>query len=137
MQQFYNKLADDASLEELKKLYQRLANFETKHKARLVEESRKQTAGDAADPLSRNISPEIMEGGGKVSDFLRQVQPYLNSRTDVLELAMMLETQALDLYSRMAQKSSVASTRELFLRLADEEKVHLGFLAKELDNVLK
>ena len=46
---------------------------------------------------------------------------------DVLELAMMLETQALDLYSRMAQKSAVESTRELFLRLADEEKIHLGF----------
>ncbi len=136
LQQFYNRLADEAASDELKKLYKRLADFEIKHKARLEEEYKTRMKGGVGQPFSQSASSEIMEGGRKVADFLRQVQGDLNSMTDVLELAMMLETQALDLYSRLAQKSSVGSTRDLFLRLEDEEKMHLGFLAEEMDNIL-
>jgi len=136
LQQFYSTLADEAALGELKKLYQRLARFEVKHKARLEEEYQARLKGGASQKLAETTSSGVMEGGRNIADFLRQIQGDLNNMTDVLELAMMLETQALDLYSRMAQKSSVGSTRDLFLRLADEEKMHLGFLAEEMDNIL-
>ena len=49
---------------------------------------------------------------------------------------MMLEAQALDLYSRMARKSEDPASRELFLQLCDEEKMHLSLLADELDRLL-
>lgn len=135
LQQFYKKLAEGTASEELKKLYLQLANFETKHKARLEDEYRLKL-GDASASLANTYSIEIMEGGAKLAEFLQEMKTYVENRVDILEMAMTLETQALDLYGRMAQKSSVASTKELFLRLADEEQMHLGFLAKELDKIL-
>jgi rubrerythrin len=71
-----------------------------------------------------------------VEDFLAQVEPRLHSRQEILELAMALETQALDLYGRMAQKSGQQEVRAFFLRLADEEKAHLAYLAEALDKAL-
>ncbi len=77
-----------------------------------------------------------MEGGGMVFEFLEKVKPYLDNPVDVLQLAMTLETQAYDLYSRMAQKSEKDSTKALFLKLVDEEKAHLAMLSQELDKIL-
>lgn len=135
LQQFYLKLADETTSEELKKLYMQLASFETKHKARLAEEYQLNMEDNSAS-VSNNNSTEIMEGGVKLAEFLHKMKNYMNTKVDILEMAMMLEIQALDLYNRMAQKSSIPSTRELFFRLADEEQMHLGFLAKELDKLL-
>lgn len=137
LQTFYRKLAETAESETERKLYQRLANFEVTHKARLMEEYREHAGDNAVSrPAGIENSARIMEGGGRVDDFLEQVRPYLKNVVDILELAMMLETQAYDLYSRMARKSGRATARELFLRLADEETMHLGFLAEELDKTL-
>lgn len=135
LQKFYKKLAESVASEELKKLYLQLANFETKHKTRLEDEYRLKM-GEAPALLSNACSTEIMEGGVKLAEFLQKMKRHMENRVDILETAMMLETQALDLYGRMAQKSSVVSTKELFLRLADEEQMHLGFLSKELDRLL-
>jgi rubrerythrin len=48
----------------------------------------------------------------------------------LLDLAMMLETQALDLYLRFADKSADSESRGVLLKLADEEKSHLGALGQ-------
>jgi rubrerythrin len=70
-----------------------------------------------------------MEGGFEIEAFLTQNAAYLNSPTDLLTLAMMLETQAMDLYLRFAEKSGEAATREVLFKVATEEKQHLGALA--------
>ncbi len=62
--------------------------------------------------------------------------PHLYDLEDILHLAMMLETQAHDVYSRMARKSDNEKTRKLFFHLAEEEKMHLGYITKVLDKVL-
>jgi sulfur-carrier protein adenylyltransferase/sulfurtransferase len=77
-----------------------------------------------------------MEGGSRVEDFIARVEGRMHGRQEILELAMGLETQALDLYGRMAQKSEKNEVRALFLRLADEEKRHLSYLADAMDTVL-
>jgi rubrerythrin len=48
----------------------------------------------------------------------------------VLDLAMMLETQALDLYLRFAHKSVDSQSQEVLFKLADEEKSHLEALGQ-------
>lgn len=134
LQEFYQILADQAAEPDQKALYTKLVGFEDLHKARLVEEYRQSHGADAMPSIK---VPGIMEGGRAVEDFVKRVDAMIGSREDILDLAMMLETQALDLYSRMAQKSSRPEARDLFLRLADEEKTHLSFLAKELDSILQ
>ena len=132
LQQFYRKLAAAADDAEHKALYERLAGFEDKHKARLVAEYRNKH-GDELVPV-REL--DVMEGGRHIDAFLARAKALIGTRQDILEFAMALETQALDLYSRMAQKSDSAETRDFFLGLADEEKLHLSYLARELDKVL-
>jgi rubrerythrin len=51
----------------------------------------------------------------------------------VLDLAMMLETQALDLYLRFAEKSSDEGTQTILFSIADEEKAHLSSLGDLMD----
>jgi len=44
-----------------------------------------------------------------------------------------LETQALDLYLRFAEKSQEEGTKRVLFTLADEEKVHVKSLGRLLD----
>ncbi|MEW6500859.1 MAG: rhodanese-like domain-containing protein [Thermodesulfobacteriota bacterium] len=132
LQRFYRELAEQAGNPEEKELYERLASFEAGHKARLDEAYRARHGG-AAIPARES---GIMEGGQRLEEFLARVKGLLRSRRDIVELAMALETQALDLYGRMARKSEGAGSRDFFLGMADEEKQHLGYLAGEFDRLL-
>ena len=55
---------------------------------------------------------------------------------DIFDMAMMFETQAMDLYSRLARQAQDDSSRALFLRLVDEEKMHLGYLEEEYERMI-
>jgi rubrerythrin len=46
---------------------------------------------------------------------------------------MMIETQALDLYLRFAEKSTHNLTKTALFAIADEEKAHLGSLGNLLE----
>ena len=133
LQEFYRLMAERAQDDEARQLYTRLMGFEDMHKGRLLAEYR-QTHGVEAMPGKAVAG--IMEGGARVEDFLAQAESHLHTKQEILELAMALEAQALDLYSRMAQKSGQQEVRAFFLRLADEEKAHLAYLAEALDKVL-
>lgn len=132
LQYFYQTLAQDAEDDETAKLFSRLAGFEEKHKARL-----RDIAGKDIGNLEASSEGEerIMEGGRSVSEFLERVLSHIKTAPDVFDLAMMLEAQAFDLYSRMAGKSEDPASRKLFLQLCDEEKMHLSLLADELDRL--
>jgi rubrerythrin len=46
---------------------------------------------------------------------------------------MMIETQALDLYLRYADRSTVGHTREILYTIADQEKAHLTALGRLME----
>ena len=75
----------------------------------------------------------LMEGGVDMNAFMAQNQPFLNDISGYLDLAMMIETQALDLYLRMAAESRNEQTRKILHRIGNEEKAHLALLGKYLD----
>jgi sulfur-carrier protein adenylyltransferase/sulfurtransferase len=131
---FYLKLLEQANEPEMKKLFAKLAAIEALHKGRILEllgqvnpPVRDQTAFEA------QIRPTFLEGGFRVSDFMKQNETYLQSAPDALDLAMMLETQALDLYLRLADKSKHVETKDMLFTLADEEKFHLEQLGQFLE----
>ncbi len=133
LQEFYRLMAERAQDDEARQLYTRLMGFEDMHKGRLLAEYRQAHGSEAMPDMA---VAGIMEGGSKVEDFLARADAHLRTKRDILELAMALEIQALDMYSRMAQKSEKEEARALFLRLADEEKMHLSYLAEEMDTML-
>jgi rubrerythrin len=77
----------------------------------------------------------VMEGGRQVRQILARVRPEFLTMEDILDMAMVFETQAMDLYGRLAQRAENESSRELFLRLVDEEKMHIGYLEGEYERL--
>lgn len=75
----------------------------------------------------------VMEGGLDMDSFMEQNLPYLNSVAGYLDIAMMIEVQALDLYLRMAHESREPQTRHVLQRIGEEEKAHLAILGRFMD----
>ena len=132
LQVFYHHLADETTDAARKTLFKLLAGFENHHKVRLREEYRQEYGKELQAAASGS---GIMEGGQKINDFLKGLPTQLQSLSAILDLAMGLETQAFDLYSRMAVKSSRSEAAGFFQRLAVEEQAHLALLAEEMDKV--
>jgi rhodanese-related sulfurtransferase/rubrerythrin len=136
LQKFYLRLAEVVPDAGQKELLSRLAGFEDKHKAWLVEEYEALRHVDAGLPPLVVGKGELMEGGRTISLVLAGVRHAALDLEAIFDLAMMFETQAMDLYGRLAQQAVRAEVRALFLRLVDEEKLHLGYLAKELEHMI-
>jgi rhodanese-related sulfurtransferase/rubrerythrin len=133
LKQFYQTLLTGAADAELRALFSTMVEVSEKHKQRFVEFYRQaEPAGDVGQ-LEARVKTEIMEGGYRVPDFLEQNREHLQTMLGALEVAMMLETQALDLYRRFAEKAAVAATKEFLLQVAQEEKVHLTMLGDLLE----
>jgi rubrerythrin len=119
-----------------KALFQTLAEAEEKHKELLQKAYQKLTPSlGRAESLASAASPQILEGGFQFEAFVRENEPRLNFEAEILELSLMLETQALDLYLRFAAKMADRETKKVLYRLGDEEKVHLAALGRLLDEL--
>jgi len=119
---------------EVKSLLAKLADIETLHKKRLLEIlAETDSAISDTDAYEADLRPSILEGGFGLDDFMKENESFFGSVQGVLDLAMMLETQALDLYLRFAEKSSNEGTQTILLSIADEEKAHLSSLGDLMD----
>jgi hypothetical protein len=59
------------------------------------------------------INPEFMEGGFSTDRFYAQSMPAFDTATGVLNFAMMLEAQSMDLYMRYSDKSEDPQVKEI------------------------
>jgi hypothetical protein len=83
---------------EVQSLLAKLADIETLHKKRLLEILAKiDSAISDTDAYEADLRPSILEGGFGLDDFMQENESFFGSVQGVLDLAMMLETQALDL----------------------------------------
>ena len=125
LEQFYRAAIDRSTIAGVRDLLEKLLKAEQTHKHNLVRLLESLGAG----PQAPCVPDGLMEGGLKIDDFLARNDYYLQSAQDCLELAMMIEIQALDLYLRMAQTCADAPAKVLFHRLGEDEKAHLNWLA--------
>jgi sulfur-carrier protein adenylyltransferase/sulfurtransferase len=134
LRRFYVFFQDRAANEELRTLLANLAGAEENHKETL---RKLYLALPDSSPESKSweekTPADVLEGGFRFADFVRQNEPLLKSPADVLETALMLETQALDLYLRFAAREGQGATKNVLFRLSDEEKAHLAALGRGLD----
>jgi sulfur-carrier protein adenylyltransferase/sulfurtransferase len=131
---FYEQCREKTEDQDLADLFAKLGRIEVIHKQKVYERYAALVPGtpDMA-AFEAGMTPEIMEGGFRVKEFLAANEPWLKTVREVLELGMMLETQALDLYLRFAEKSQEGETKQVLFTLADEEKVHIKTLGRLLD----
>ena len=133
LQRFYLVLEQEESREELKALYKRLAGFEDLHKERLLKEYQDMDSEGVSPDQYLNQNRDAIEGGELIKDTPVTIVSEMHNLIDILSLGMSIETQSLDLYTRLAEKSTDKNVKNLFLDLADEEKQHLNFITVEMD----
>ncbi len=136
LQRFYLVLEEKESREDYKQLFKRLAGFEEFHKDRLqkgydLDES---TTGDLATFMAEN--PDLVEAGDLTQMSPMGITSQLTNLIDIFSLGMAIEAHSLDLYTRFSNQAIRPETKKLFQDLADEEKEHLGYLAREMDKYL-
>ncbi len=112
----------------------KLAKIEVKHKQRLYDLYLTIDPSPIdIDAFEKRINSEFMEGGFDPAKFLEKSMPALKTATGVLDFAMMLEAQAMDLYMRYAEKSENPEVKNILYQMANEEKTHLKSLGDILD----
>lgn len=134
---FYEDLAGRAADAATADMFRRLAGLEERHRRVLLELFVRQSEGgaDAAAFEARGralVAPGTLEGGVTASEYLGQLQAPQSSG-EALELAMAIEAQAFDLYSRRARAEADEELRNAFALLADEERAHLKVLGGFVD----
>ena len=85
--------------------------------------------------LGAETDEDVMEGGMRIRDALRWIEGKDPER--MLEISMSIETNSYDLYLKMYQRMQDEHAKEVFSRLAHEEKQHLAKLAASLDEMLR
>jgi sulfur-carrier protein adenylyltransferase/sulfurtransferase len=126
LEAFYRDMIGKVADPEAARLFQTLADVEVKHKAavakRMVDADIPKDLGDEAVP----------EGGMPLEGHMRRLGVDLNRAEDILDFAMAVEAQALDLYSRAAFLAQ-GDVRSFLESMAAEEKTHLRQLGELLD----
>lgn len=130
LKQFYLLLSEQADTAASKEMLMQMAMLEDGHMAKL-----QQKYAPSRD-LDGHVG-DIAEGGIDLYDMRTALAGQLNSSESVLELAMKLEAQAFDLYSRLARHTSFSNDASFFKEMAQEEQIHLQRLSKQLDNLLE
>ena len=135
VQSFYIEMHSRAEDDDMRELFLKLASIEEKHKQTILElRAKVEPPGTGIETYKTDGAPNVMEGGFDMEEFMEQNEPMLKTVSSVIELAMMLETQALDLYLRLADKSTNAETKDVLFKIAQEEKAHLSALGRLMEN---
>jgi rubrerythrin len=126
---FYKNLAEMMDDPEVISVLTKLAKIEQHHKQRLFDlyVTINQAVTDK-DAFEAEIVSEVMEGGFTTEEFMEQNRDSLKTVPDVLNMAMMLESQAMDLYMRYSEKARDQKSKTVLYDIAEEEKAHLKAL---------
>ena len=137
LKQFYQTLLGKAQDSDVQQLFTKMVEVSDLHTQKFVKFYQQMEPGKDVAALEANVKTDIMEGGYNMADFIQKNEPYMQTLMGALDIAMMLETQALDLYGRFAEKADVAATKDFLLQVAQEEKTHLNMLGQLLEEKVK
>ncbi len=132
---FYSTMAERTDDSEVVDLLTKLIEVEKNHKQRLFDLYLTHDSGITdKEAFEANIVSKVMEGGFTTEEFLEQNRGSMKTVPDVLNIAMMLETQALDLYMRYSEKSEDEKGKAVLYDIAEEEKAHLKTLGRLMED---
>ncbi|WP_052316098.1 ferritin-like domain-containing protein [Desulfomonile tiedjei] len=107
-----------------------LASIEEKHKDYLIDLLQEAEPAAREELTAQRPESQILEGGFRMDDFLKQNERFLTQVSSLLDMAMMLETQALDLYLRFADKAEDNRTKDVLFKIGQQEKQHVAALGR-------
>jgi rubrerythrin len=128
-------MVQEISSPETRKLFQKLADVEDIHKKKIIDEYSRLTGSSDISLIKNKVQENVLEGGMTTEEYIALFSPDLEKESEVISLAMSIEAQALDLYTRAAWKTEDTKNSEILGRIAGEEKLHLEQLGKLLDTL--
>lgn len=137
LQDFYLTMMRHAYNPQLTTLFRKLSDIEEIHKERIYEEYRILTGKNDRQAFEDTLRKDCMEGGLSTEEYLNLFQPDMEDPIDIISLAMSIEAQAEDLYSRAARLATIEENRAALLRIAGEEIAHLKQLGTLLEDLMK
>lgn len=137
LQEFYLLRADMAETPERVEIFMELAGFEDRHKDVLINLYEKITGerpDDAAmEAMAEKAGVVSAEGGVDIQAFVEENEVAFDGDMGILEVAAIVEAQALDYYLRCAARAESDETADILQLLAREEKAHLKLIGRQLD----
>ena len=134
LRKFYSMSSKLAIDPEVIAMLTKLAEIEINHKQRLKDlYLRFDPTALNGEAFENRITSELIEGGFDPDKLLKQSMPTFKTAAAVLDFAMMLEAQAMDLYMRYAEKSENPEVKKILFNMGNEEKAHLKSLGDLLD----
>jgi rubrerythrin len=135
LRDFYTSMQKKVTKESTKSLFGMLADIEILHQKRLVKLYVEITGADISlEDFAKKVAEPAMEGGLTTEEYLQLYKTDLESEIEVLGLALAIEAQALDLYSRAAQRNKHhEGFRDVLLQIAEEERGHMAKLSTYID----
>lgn len=135
---FYRDLSAQSTNTQTKSLFETLSEAEVRHKKGLWKKFEALTGGRIPrGTFESTIVAKTVEGGKTADHLLEEYGDRIRDPGEVLQLAMSLETDALDLYLRMALKTESEKAKAVFHSLANEEKTHLRWLGELLRSKIR
>jgi rubrerythrin len=134
LRDFYLSMIEKVRQADIKNLFQKLSEIEILHQDRIFNEylqvSGKQINRDA---FENDMVFNAVEGGMTTDEYVQMFHPDWESAVDIISLAMSIEAQALDMYTRASERSEDPRSKEALKKIAEEERVHLELLGKLMD----
>jgi len=136
LRSFYLEMQDKVNNSDARNLFEKLSEIEVKHQERILDEYRKITASSITrEEFEKNVVVSTLEGGLTTEEYANLFHPDWESVTDIIEVAMSIEAQALDLYLRASDRSSESQSQKVLRQIADEERTHLAQLGKLIESI--
>ncbi|BBO84441.1 sulfurtransferase [Desulfosarcina ovata subsp. sediminis] len=138
LKDFYETMAGKVDNDPAKQLFQKLSQIEIKHQERILKQYA-ETTGKAVshETFESQALPGVLEGGLTTEEYANLLMPSYDTVSEIIELAMSIEAQALDLYLRASEKAVNDAGRKALVQIANEEKTHLRLLGELMEETLE
>ncbi len=136
LRDFYLTMIDKVEADEVKSLFRKLSDIEVLHQNRILEEYIQITGKEIdRDTFESGWVEKAVEGGLTTDEYIGLYKIDWNAPSDIVGLAMSIEAQALDLYTRAANRAKDERSQRALKKIAEEERAHLEQLAKLMDSL--
>jgi rhodanese-related sulfurtransferase/rubrerythrin len=136
LRDYYVTMSGKVKNTDAKRLFDQLAKIETKHQERIVEEyGRISDSSPTIQEFEERLVSGVVEGGMTTEEYAGRFAPDMESASEIIDIAMSIEAQALDLYMRAGERLDHPQSKEALIRLANEERTHLTLLGEMIDKI--
>ena len=135
---FYEEMAGKMDNDAVRQLFHQLSQIEVKHQDRILEQYSELTGKTVTrDRFEAQTLPDVLEGGLTTEEYANLLMPSYDTVAEIIELAMSIEAQAMDLYLRASEKAQDEAGKTALVQIANEEKAHLARLGQLMEETLQ